>query len=81
MLRRLGYGEDPEGGKGSHLRLYLDYGGAQRRATTVPGNREEIGEGLLQEILRQTGLTKQDLGEIKAKRQGRDEYLRRLGLK
>jgi predicted RNA binding protein YcfA (HicA-like mRNA interferase family) len=80
LLQRLGYCEDPGSGKGSHLRLYFDYGGKRRRATTLPQGREEISEGLLQAVLRQTGLTKQDLAEIKAKRLGKEEYLRRLGL-
>ena len=47
------------------------------RATVLPGGEEEIDEGLLKAILEQTGLTKQDLAEIKAKRLGREEYLRR----
>ena len=53
--------------------------GRRRRVTTLPGGREEIGERVLQSVLRQTELTKQDLAEIKAKRLGREEYLRRLG--
>ena len=44
-------------GKGSHGRLY--YGD---RFTTLKDRRKEIGPGLLNAMLDQLGLTKQDLG-------------------
>jgi hypothetical protein len=44
-------------GKGSHGRLY--YG---ERFTTMKDRRKEIGPGLLNAMLGQLGLTKQDLG-------------------
>ena len=80
LLRKLGYLEDRGRGKGSHIRLYLEHGGRQLRATFLPGSDEEIREGVFAEVLRQTSLTRTDLDEIKAKRFGKEEYLRRLGL-
>ncbi len=47
---------EPRHGKGSHGRLY--YGD---RFTTVKDRRKEIGEGLLNAMLAQLGLSKQDL--------------------
>jgi len=49
---------DPGPGKGSHGRLY--YGD---RFTTLKDRKKEIGEGLLNAMLRQLGLAKRDLEE------------------
>ena len=43
-------------GKGSHGRLY--YG---KRFTTVKDRKKELGKGLLAAMLRQLGLTREDL--------------------
>ena len=48
---------EPRTGKGSHGRLY--YGS---RFMTVKDRKQEIGAGLLNAMLTQLGLTKQDLG-------------------
>ena len=49
-------GLDKRHGKGSHATLY--YGG---RKTTVKDRKKEIGPGLLSAMLRQLGLSKEDL--------------------
>ena len=47
---------DPRKGKGSHGRLFLG-----QRFTTVEDRRKEIGRGLLATMLRQLGLTRDDV--------------------
>jgi predicted RNA binding protein YcfA (HicA-like mRNA interferase family) len=47
---------DPRAGKGSHGRLY--YG---EHFTTIKNRRKEIGAGLLAAMLRQLGLSRDDL--------------------
>ncbi len=47
---------DPSHGKGGHGRLY--YG---QRFTTLKDRKKEIGPGLLNAMLDQLGLTKEDL--------------------
>ncbi len=47
---------DPRPGKGSHGRLY--YGG---RATTMKDRKKEIRKGLLRAMLRELGLTLDDI--------------------
>ena len=47
---------DRRHGKGSHGRIYLG-----SRFSTVPGERKDIGAGLLAKILRDLGLRREDL--------------------
>ena len=47
---------DPRKGKGSHGRLFLG-----QRFTTVKDRRKEIGRGLFATMLRQLGLTRDDM--------------------
>ncbi|MBU2763766.1 type II toxin-antitoxin system HicA family toxin [Acidithiobacillus caldus] len=54
--RGIGVRFDPRPGKGSHGRLY--YGD---RFTTVKDRRKEIGAGLLNSMLKQLGLTLEDI--------------------
>lgn len=54
--RKVDCGEDKHHGKGSHTTLY--YGD---KKTTVKNG--EIGEGLLNDMLKQLGLTKKDFYE------------------
>ena len=54
--RRLTVRFDPRKGKGSHGRLYLG-----QRFTTVKDRRKEIAPGLLASMLRQLGLTRDDM--------------------
>lgn len=61
-IQRLGKGRgvpvcfDAGHGKGSHGRLYFG-----DRFTTLKDRRKEIGPGLLAKMLRDLGLTRQDL--------------------
>ena len=47
---------DPRTGKGSHGRLYFG-----NRFTTVKDRRKDLGQGLLSAMLRQLGLSRDDV--------------------
>ena len=47
---------DPRTGEGSHGRLYFG-----ERFTTVKDRRKDIGQGLVSAMLRQLGLSREDL--------------------
>ena len=47
---------DPRTGKGSHGRLYFG-----NRFTTVKDRRKDLGQGLLPAMLRQLGLSRDDV--------------------
>jgi mRNA interferase HicA len=54
--RRVYFSYEPRHGKGSHGRLLFG-----DRLTTIKGQSEEIGPGLLHDMLKQLGLSKDDL--------------------
>lgn len=54
--RGLEFSYEPRHGKGSHGRLLFG-----DKLTTVKDQKKEIGPGLLHDMLRQLGLTKDDL--------------------
>ena len=80
LLRRLGYEEDRKRGKGSHVRFYLEHDGKIIRVTTVPRASDEITPGTLGAILRQVGISQEELQAIRARRFTEKDYLRKLGL-
>jgi len=54
--RGLDFSYDPRSGKGSHGRLFFG-----DRLTTVKDPKKEIGPGLLNDMLKQLGVKKEDL--------------------
>lgn len=54
--RKLAFEYEPRRGKGSHGRLFLG-----DRFTTIKDPKKDIGRGLLHDMLRQPGVTEDDL--------------------
>ena len=55
-VRGIGFSYEPRRGKGSHGQLLFG-----NHLTTIKDPRKEIGPGLLHDMLKQLGLTKDDL--------------------